>query len=108
MNHPNRIATIGQLRSVLERIPGDTPLVVNATDLTYPDGLEEQVITSAGFGRVDWGEGYGLEPDTVFGLNCDVSMHDDMRHKPVRPPRGGGLREQAEKDLPAAEPEAGL
>jgi hypothetical protein len=84
MEKPNRVATVGQLRAALEAIPDDTPLIVNAADLNDPEFVIEQVITSTGFGLVDWGDGYGLEPDSVFALNC----HDpgvDLRRKPARP-----------------------
>lgn len=99
MEKPNLIATVGQLRAALEGIPDDTPLIVNAADLTDPEFVDEQVITSTGFGLVNWGDGYGLEPDNVFGLNCDRSACiEDLRRKPIR----------AAETAPAAEPEAGL
>jgi hypothetical protein len=104
MEKPNRIATVGQLRAALEGIPDDTPLIVNAADLTDPEFCDQQVITSAGFGLVDWGDGYGLEPDTVFGLDCDRSAYiEDLRRKPVRP-----ARQATEATAPAAEPGAEL
>jgi len=44
------------------------------------------VITSTGFGAVDWGDGHGLETDKVFALNCHVDMlSEHMRRKPIRP-----------------------
>jgi hypothetical protein len=102
MEKPNRVATVGQLRAELEGIPDDTPLVVNAADLTSQDVVDEQVITSTGFGLVDWGDGYGLEPDNVFALNCDLVMPDeDVRRKPTRP-----ARQATAETAPAAEPEA--
>lgn len=104
MEKPNRIATVGQLRAALAGIPDDTPLVVNAADLTSPDVVDEQVITGTGFGTVDWGDGYGLEPDNVFALNCDLVMPgEDVRRKPARP-----ARQAAAETAPAAEMEAGL
>ena len=87
MEKPNRIATVGQLRAALEGIPDDTPLIVNAADLTDP-AVDEQVITSTGFGLVDWGDGYGLEPDNAFALNCDrYTETPEWRSKPIRPAR---------------------
>jgi hypothetical protein len=112
MEKPNRVATVGQLRAALEGIADDTPLIVNAADLTNPSVVDEQVITSTGFGLVDWGDGHGLEPDSVFALNCHVAMpDDDMRRRPVRPERDavrGGQRPQAQSEPPVAEPEAEL
>jgi hypothetical protein len=106
MEKPNRIATVGQLRAALEGIPDDTPLTVNAADPDYPtDAVMEQVITSAGFGLINWGDGYGLEPDNVFALNCDLGMDiGAVRRKPVRPVRQPPLPTFAR----AAEPEAEL
>lgn len=86
MQEHNRVTTVGQLRAALEGVPDDTPIIVNAADLDDPEFVDEQVITSTGFGLVDWGDGYGLEPDNVFALNCHVAMpDDDARRKPVRP-----------------------
>ncbi len=106
MEKPNRIATVGQLRAALDGIPDDTPLTVNAADPDYPaDSVTEQVITSAGFGLINWGDGYGLEPDNVFALNCNLGMDiRDVRQKPVRPVRQPRLATFAR----AAEPEAAL
>jgi hypothetical protein len=104
MEKPNRITTVGQLRTALEGIPDETPLVVNAADLMSPDVVDEQVITSTGFGLVDWGDGYGLEPSNVFALNCDLAMPDEnVLRKPARP-----ARQPTAETAPAAEPEAGL
>ena len=99
MTEPNRVATVGQLRAALEGIPDGTPLVVNAALLDDPDVVDEQVITSTGFGLVDWGDGYGLEPDSVFALNCRLTGDgEDVRRKPARPAR---------RATPTAEQEAG-
>ena len=105
----NKIATVGQLRAALEDIPDDTPLIVNAADLDNPRGVHEQAITSTSFGLVDWGDGYGLEPDNVFALNCHVDVSDeDIRRKPVRPALDANRRAEAETGHPAAEAEAEL
>jgi hypothetical protein len=98
---PNRVATVGQLRAALQGIPDDTPLIVNAADPDYPEAVAEQVITSTGFGLVDWGDGYGLEPDNLFALNCHMAGMDP-RGKPVRSSR----RPEAAASL-VAEPEPG-
>lgn len=76
------LATVGQLRAALEGLPGSTPLVVNAEDVSDPEeATVEQVVTSAGFGLIDWGDGRGLRPDGVFALNCSVD-YDDLRDEP--------------------------
>ena len=112
MPEPSRVTTVGQLRAALESIPDDTPLIVNAAYPGEPEFVDEQVITSAGFGLVDWGDGYGLEPGSVFALNCHVDMlGEHVQRKPIRPARDGvreGRQPQAQADLPAAEPEAEL
>ena len=102
MENPNHIATVGHLRAALEGIPDHAPIVVNAADPDYPkEAVTEQVITSTGFGLVDWGDGRGLQPDNVFGLNCHFPMDiEDVRRTPISP---------APQVAPAtaAEPEAG-
>jgi hypothetical protein len=103
MEKPNRVATVGQLRAALEGIPDDTPLIVNAADLTDPEFCDEQVITSTGFGLVNWGDGYGLEQDSVFALNCDPAAPEDVRRKPTRL-----ARQATTETAPTAEPEAEL
>lgn len=104
MEKPNRIATVGQLRAAIEGISDETPLVVNTADLTSPSVVDEQVITSTGFGLIDWGDGYGLEPDNVFALNCDLAMPgEEPRCKPDRP-----VRQAAAETALAAGPEAEL
>jgi hypothetical protein len=79
----------GQLREALAAIPDDTPLVVNAVDASDPGVADEQVVTGAGFGIVNWGDGYGFERDTVFGLDCEMP-EGLLRSKPDRPRRRTG------------------
>lgn len=65
--------------------------MMNAEDLDYPEVADEQVITSVGFGRVDWGDGHGPEQDTVFGLSCrSASWAEiaDIRKRPDRQVEG--------------------
>lgn len=86
----DRIRTVGELRTALECVPDDTPLLVNAEDTQDPEFLDEQFIESAGFGRVDWGDGYGLEQDAFFGLNCRTASWteiSEIRNRPNRPNR---------------------
>jgi hypothetical protein len=81
-----RIDTVGKLRAALEGVPDDTPLMVNAAYPFDPEYVDEQFITSTGFGTVNWGDGHGLEQDTVFALNCHVPMDGEhVRRKPIRP-----------------------
>ena len=103
MDKPDSIATVGQLRAALEGIADDTPLTVNAADPDDPRFVAEQVITSTGFGLVAWGKGRGLEPGSVFGLDCHYP-------EPEAQPRraGGPAQPQAETEPPAAEREAAL
>jgi hypothetical protein len=83
--------TVGQLRAALAAIPDDTPLVVNAVDTSAPDFADEQVLVGAGFGTVNWGDGYGPEPDTFFGLDCEMPERL-LRKKPDRPRRRAGAQ----------------
>jgi hypothetical protein len=76
------LATVGQLRAALAGLPDITPLVVNAEDASDPEEAAiEQVITSVGFGLIDWGDGRGLRPDKVLALNCRAN-YDDLRDAP--------------------------
>jgi len=79
--------TVGQLRAALAGLPDDTPLVVNAAGTGDPNVADEQVIVGAGFGSVNWGDGYGVERDTLFGLDCEMP-EELLRKRPGRPRRG--------------------
>lgn len=99
------IRTVGQLREALDGVADDTPLIVNAADAQDADFADEQVITSAGFGSVDWGDGRGLQRDIVFGLNCRrVSLEelDGMRRRPDQSPGQG--EPGGEVDWPPPQP----
>jgi hypothetical protein len=78
--------TAGQLKAALAHIPDNTPLAVNAIDTADPNFADEQVITGAGFGTIDWGDGYGLQPSKVFGLTCEIP-EAPLETKPNRPQR---------------------
>jgi hypothetical protein len=78
--------TAGQLKAALAEIPDGTPLVAWSADADEPDVAEEQLITRAGFGTVDWGDGYGPEADTYFGLECEIPGAL-LRTRPDRPRR---------------------
>jgi hypothetical protein len=75
--------TAGELRAALDGIPDDTPVVVNTQDPNYADMVEEWAIDNAGYGTINWGDGYGPERDQAFGLNC--RFVDEFRVKPDRP-----------------------
>jgi len=81
--------SVGQLKRALAAIPDDTPLVVNAVDTSDPQVADEQVVVGAGFGVVNWGDGYGPERDAFFGLDCEMP-EGLLRSKPDRPPRRTG------------------
>ncbi len=83
--------TVGQLKAALAVIPDDTPLVVNAVDTSDPGFADEQVIVGAGFGTVNWGDGYGSERDAIFGLECEIP-EGLLRTRPERPRRRAGDR----------------
>ena len=83
--------TVGQLKAALAEIPDDTPLVVNAVAADDPDFADSQVIVGAGFGTVNWGDGYGDERDTIFGLDCEMP-EGELRTRPDRPYRRAGTR----------------
>ena len=78
--------TAGQLKAALAGLPDDTPLAVNAVDTTDPAVVDEQVIVGAGFGTVDWGDGYGPEPGKIFGLVCEIPERP-LQTRPERPSR---------------------
>lgn len=80
---PRRHWTAGQLRAALAGVPDDTLIVVNTEDPQDSGMAEEWAIYSAGYGRIDWGDGYGMEQDEAFGLSCRLT--DDFRVKPDRP-----------------------
>lgn len=62
--------TVGQLRAALADLPDNTPLAVHAPNFNDNAVYDELVLTDAGFGTVDWGEGFGPEPSSVFALVC--------------------------------------
>jgi hypothetical protein len=82
--------TVRQLKAALAPIPDDTPLKVNVADPDDPGTSDEQVIVSAGFGTVDWGDGYGFQADTTFALNCEWP-EELLCTRPDRPRAQAGL-----------------
>jgi hypothetical protein len=80
---PRRHWTAGHLRAALAGVPDDTLIVVNTEDPQHGDLVEEWAIYGAGYGRIDWGDGYGMEQDEAFGLSCRLT--EEFRVKPKRP-----------------------
>jgi hypothetical protein len=78
--------TARQLKAALAGLPDDTPLAVNVVDITDPHVVDGQVIVGAGFGTVNWGDGYGPEPGKIFGLECEIPERQ-LETRPERPPR---------------------
>jgi Family of unknown function (DUF6225) len=82
-----RAWTAGQLRAALAGLPDDAVVIVNAASIDG-DFCEEQIITGAGYGQIDWGDGYGLEQGTVFGVDCEFPTSDEeAAYSPRRPDR---------------------
>jgi hypothetical protein len=50
--------------------PDDAPVIVHVASESDPEAVDDQIITSAGYGNVGWGDGYGLERDPIFALEC--------------------------------------
>ncbi|MFI6909680.1 DUF6225 family protein [Nonomuraea sp. NPDC050394] len=78
--------TAGQLRAAIAHLDDDAPILVTvATD--KDDVADEQIITEAGPGYVDWGDGYGLETSSLFTLNCHWPSETQLLVRPDRPRR---------------------
>jgi hypothetical protein len=93
MSEESKPWTAGRLRQVLAGVPDDTVIVVNTDDPHYPNEFVEQhTIHDAGYGQVDWGDGYGLERSQSFGLICHVA--DGIEERPDRPPKAQPQAEQ--------------
>lgn len=63
INHEVEPWTVGKLRAALADLPDDLPI-----ELDIPEDITQQfsqryVVTGAGFGKVDWGDGKGMQPD---------------------------------------------
>lgn len=78
--------TTGQLKAALAGVPDDTPLVANVADPGDPNVADEQVITGAGFGTVNWGDGYGPERSPLFALELHIP-EGYLQTRPDRPRR---------------------
>lgn len=42
---------------------------------------EEHTIYGAGYGQVDWGDGYGMERDEALGLSCHFAIEFRTEHR---------------------------
>ena len=86
---PAQAWTVGKLRAALDGLPDDLLVIAHTADPDDPTVADDQVITDAGFGQINWGDGYGLEEDrSAFGLECDFAGFD-WRTRPDRPRRRG-------------------
>ncbi|MFI6504445.1 DUF6225 family protein [Nonomuraea typhae] len=79
--------TAGQLREALADLSDDTPVVVHVAGESDPESVDDQIITSAGYGNVGWGDGYGMERDPIFALECHWHTKDRLLIRPKRPRR---------------------
>jgi cytosine/adenosine deaminase-related metal-dependent hydrolase len=81
-----RAFTAGQLRAAIADLADDAPVLVHvATD--EDDVADDQIIVSAGYGEIDWADGYGAEPDPIFALECEWCTRRDLHIRPTRPRR---------------------
>lgn len=81
-----RAFTAGQLRAAIAGLDDDAPVVLHvATD--EDDVADTQIVVDAGRGSIGWGDGYGLEPDPLFALQCAWPTADTLHVRPVRPRR---------------------
>ncbi len=78
--------TAGQIRAAVAHLADDAPVVVHVA--TDEDGVaDDQIIVDAGHGRIDWGDGYGMEQDPLFALECDWPATHPLTIRPDRPRR---------------------
>lgn len=79
-----RAYTAGQLRDVIADLPDDTPVIVHVAT-NEDDVVDEQIIVDAGHGTMNWGDGYGDEPDPIFALECEWPTTFNLHIHPDRP-----------------------
>ncbi|GAA2295441.1 hypothetical protein GCM10010149_49670 [Nonomuraea roseoviolacea subsp. roseoviolacea] len=87
-----RAWTIGQLRAAIADLPDKAPFVIHVEvddDGEY-DEYEDQIVVGAGYGEVDWEDGYGAEADPLFGLVSTRPLDPALLIQPDRPRRDGG------------------
>jgi hypothetical protein len=78
-----RAWTAGQLRAAIAHLADDDPIVIHvATD--EEDVADDQIIADAGHGRIGWGDGYGLERDPLFSLECVWHTTEVLHIRPNR------------------------
>jgi hypothetical protein len=81
-----RAFAAGQPRAAFAGLADDAPVVLHvATD--DDDVADDQIIVSAGHGEIGWGDGYGLEPDPIFALECAWPTAETLHVRPVGPRR---------------------
>ena len=71
VRHEVRPWPAGQLRTALQGLPDDLPLVVHVAEGPGGDLVGDQVVTVAGFGTIDWGDARGEDVDGRFGIECN-------------------------------------
>jgi hypothetical protein len=72
--------TVGDLRQALDGIPDHTPLNVSVDAPDTDREAQTQVVTGAGPGQVDPGDGSGPIPNGDFTLTCEVPKGRRRRH----------------------------
>jgi hypothetical protein len=79
-----RAWTAGQLRAAIAHLADDDPIVVHVA--TDEEGVaDDQIIVDAGHGRIGWGDGYGMDRDPLFALECAWHTTDVLHLRPNRP-----------------------
>jgi hypothetical protein len=73
--------TVGQLRAALAGLPEDLPLLVQVAEEPGGDTVGEQVVISAGFGTIDWGDERGEEVDRRFAIGCEFPSGEYVRRR---------------------------
>ncbi|MET7336686.1 hypothetical protein [Nonomuraea sp. NPDC005650] len=62
-------------------------MIVHVAGESDPEAVDDQIITSAGYGKAAWGDGYGMERDPVFALERHWHSKDQLLIRPQRPRR---------------------
>ena len=79
VRHEVRPWTVGELRAALQGLPDELPLVVHLAEEPGGDLVQDQVVTGAGFGTIDWGDERGEDVDRRFGIECDFPTGEYYR-----------------------------
>lgn len=79
--HQVQAWTVGQLRDQLAGLPADLPLLVHVAEEPGGETVGEQVVISAGFGIIDWGDERGEEVDRQFLIGCEFPSGEYIRRR---------------------------